>query len=241
MVAHLVCFLEFQPKRIANKSWNSPSKPNDPLQLQTHLCFNNEAKLGADALKSREIPSFNGTELHFRLGGTEMAIIRCTAKLLKEMGLSKSALINTAKECSPLGEWHANLIFIDRKKCVLFANDATLFNFIAADVLRSVIRNLGDLFLLHLSCMLHEEGVKTEVVERALATCGEISFSTSNNRSVLGSMNEMAFQYEYLILRAGGVHSAAVPSIIKNQNRIPMKLAAPIVPTEAMRKVLEDI
>jgi len=170
-----------------------------------------------------------------------MAIIRCTAKLLKEMGLPKSSLVSSAAEVSPLGGWHANLIFIGRKKCVLFANDATLFNFIVADVPRAQIRSLGELFLFHLSCVFHEEGLEPQLVERALAACGPASFGASNSRSVLGSMNDLAFHYEWSILESGGVHSPAVPAIIKRLNRMPLKAAGYGFPVEGMKKLIQEI
>jgi hypothetical protein len=69
-----------------------------------------------------------------------MSIIRCTAKLQKEMGLKKSDLTGSVDETTVLGSWHANLLHIDRRKCILFANDRTLFNFIVADLKREHIR-----------------------------------------------------------------------------------------------------
>ena len=73
-----------------------------------------------------------------------MQLIRCTGKLQKEMGLKKTDLLEAEPHFSYLGSWHANLIHIDRRKCVLFVNDKTLFNFIAPDVYRTEIRNLNN-------------------------------------------------------------------------------------------------
>ena len=63
-----------------------------------------------------------------------MQLMRCTKKLQKEMGLKQSDLCEEEPRFSYLGPWHANLIYIDRRKCVLFVNDNTLFNFIAPDL-----------------------------------------------------------------------------------------------------------
>ena len=71
-----------------------------------------------------------------------MQIIRCTAKLQKEMGLKKNDLIDSIEGATTLGGWHANLLHIDRRKCVLFANDRTLSNFIVPDLKREHIRQL---------------------------------------------------------------------------------------------------
>jgi hypothetical protein len=169
-----------------------------------------------------------------------MTIIRCTAKLLKEMGLAKAALVGSAEPSSPLAGWHANLLFIGRRKCVLFANDVTLFNFVAADVPRAQIRSLAELFTSYLSCVLHDEGMNSEFVQRTVAACAPVAFGASNNRSVLGSMSDLAFHYEILILESGGVHSADVPGIIRKLNRMPMKALGFASPAEAMAKAVQE-
>ena len=49
------------------------------------------------------------------------------------MGLKPADLSTDSETDALLGSWHANLIHINRKKCVLFVNDKTLFNFILLD------------------------------------------------------------------------------------------------------------
>jgi len=75
------------------------------------------------------------------------------------MGLKQSDLCAEEPRFSYLGPWHANLIHIDRRKCVLFINDKTLFNFIVPDVARAQIRELDKLFMSYLSCVLADAGV----------------------------------------------------------------------------------
>ncbi|MEK6583118.1 MAG: hypothetical protein AABY50_02160 [Nitrospirota bacterium] len=151
-----------------------------------------------------------------------MQLIHCTKKLQKEMGLSSSGLTNEEPENSFLGSWHANLISIDRRKCVLFANDKTLFNFLIPDVTRAQLREMDKLFLLFLSCVLSDEGFEQKVKDKILEEYREIGYANTNNRNVLGSMNDLAYHYKYHILDEGGLYSAAVPDIIRRLNRMPM-------------------
>jgi hypothetical protein len=51
-------------------------------------------------------------------------IIRCTQKLLAEL---KIRSIPEESENEPFWSWHANVFRIERRKCVLITNDATLF------------------------------------------------------------------------------------------------------------------
>ena len=151
------------------------------------------------------------------------------------MGLKKADLCEVAPPFSYLGPWHANLIHVDRRKCVLFVNDKTLFNFIAADVSRAQIRDLGGLFNGLLQCVLADEGFDALVLERIMSEYVGLGYAKTNNRSVLGSMNDLAFHYKYHIQAAGGVHAYAVPGIIRKLNRMPMGAIRYAYPVEVLR------
>jgi hypothetical protein len=58
-------------------------------------------------------------------------------------------------------------------------------------------------------------------------------------KSVLGSMNDLAFHYKYSIMEAGGVHSYAVPEIIHRLNRMPMGSLKYVFPIEALRALYQ--
>ena len=141
---------------------------------------------------------------------------------------------------SGLGPWHANLVYIDRQKCVLFVNDATLFNFIAPGVTRAEIRELGRLFRSWLQPIVAEEGLSQQSLERVRREYAEVGYGRSTNRSVLGSMNDLAFHYRYGIAEAGGIHSAKVPEIIRQLNRMPMGAIDYRYPIEALRAAMGD-
>lgn len=167
-----------------------------------------------------------------------MQLIRCTAKLIKELGLKKSDLVEEPAKFSFLGQWHANLIYINRRKCVLFANDKILINFIVPDVSRAEIRNLGSMFCSTFRCILADEGYSQEQITKVLDEYSEIGIGKSNNRSVLGTLNDLAFHYEYSILENGGPHSAAIPSIISRLNRMPMHASKKcIFPIDELQKL----
>ena len=168
-----------------------------------------------------------------------MQLIRCTKKLQKEIGLKQVDLCAEEPRFSYLGPWHANLIYINRRKCILFANDRTLFNFIVPDVSRVAIRELDKLFTSYLSCILADEGFAEPDRARMLSEYDEIAFANTNSKSVLGSMNDLAFHYKYSILESGGVHSPAVPEIIRRLNRMPMGALKYVFPIEALQAMFQ--
>ncbi len=168
-----------------------------------------------------------------------MQILRCTKKLQKEMGLTKSDLSENEPSESCLGSWHVNLIHIDRKKCLLFVNDKTRFNFIVPDIMRAQIRELSRMFRSTLECVLADEGIPEMTINKIMSEYESIQYANTNNKSVLGSMNDLAFHYKYHIQSEGGVHSYAVPSIIKKLNRLPMGALDYVYPVEALKAVCE--
>ncbi len=77
------------------------------------------------------------------------------------------------------------------------------------------MRNLSKLFIDYLRSILADEGFSRSATDRIFAEYTDIRFSKTNNKSVLGSMNDLAFHYKYRILESGGIHSPAIPGIIK--------------------------
>lgn len=58
-----------------------------------------------------------------------MQAIHCTKKLLMELGALGSKMPEELAS-GFIGPWHANLIRIKRRKCLLFTNDRTLYSFL---------------------------------------------------------------------------------------------------------------
>lgn len=155
------------------------------------------------------------------------------------MGVKPSTSTPAQAPSGRLGPWHANLIHIDGRKTVLFANDRTLFNFIAPDVPRAQVRDLCALFTHWLSCVLSDEGFGERTKERILGEYKEVLYAPSSDRRVLGSMNDLALHYKYFVLDGGGVHSPEVPGIIRKLNRMPMGAIEYRFPIEMLRNLYE--
>ncbi len=153
-----------------------------------------------------------------------MQLIRCTKKLQKEIGLKPNDLVEEDVETGRLGSWHANLLLIDRRKCVLFVNDKTLFNFIIPGVKKVELVKLDYHFKSYLQCILGDEGFDKIICDQIQQEYDTIGFSSTNNKSVMGSMNDLAFNYTIAIQQDGGVNRCMIPQIIYQLNRMPMKV-----------------
>jgi len=105
-----------------------------------------------------------------------MAVIHCTQKLLKELG--NPPLADTSRE-SPdvLASWYANLLRINRRKCVLFTNEKTLYSFLVPNLVKAHFMDLRTVFLTHLSLNLQYEGFGNDVIESVRREHKEILFA----------------------------------------------------------------
>ena len=95
-------------------------------------------------------------------------------------------------------DWYANLLVLERRKCLLLTHAETLFTIFEPDVRAPEglpVRTFGDL--------------GTE----------ELSIAKTADRSVLGCMNDMAYLYEDAVARAGSLASTDVPSLNRHLRR----------------------
>ena len=168
-------------------------------------------------------------------------LIRCTAKLLKEMGLGKADLSAGASPPeSVLGEWYANLFYIERRKCVIFTNAETLFTVISFDVRRPEIRDLAGLFRKELERVLREEQFSDEAARRVLGEAEGVQFDRTADRRVLGVMVDHVKIAQHMVGYKGGLGTCDKVDIVKKLNRTPLKPLKYTYPVEGLGKVLGE-
>ncbi len=147
-------------------------------------------------------------------------IIHCTQKLLNELEASPGSGIKPGHSSGFLGPWHANLIRMERRKCLLLTNDRTLYSFLVPGVKKNDFGNFHALFALHLQLNLEKEGFGAADVRKALEEYVEIAIAPTKSRSVLGSLNDLADQADFLVSRAGGLEKGDMLTVNMMLNRI---------------------
>ena len=166
-----------------------------------------------------------------------MRLIHCTRKLLKELG--NPPLVTVLPESTDgLGNWYCNIIRIDRKKCLLFTNEKSLYSFLVPNVLKKNIRNIEEEFLVNLSFNLQAEGFSLEVISRVMGEYQEIGFAKTASKRILGSMNQLAFEYEVLIEMKEGLENIKILEMNHTINRTILSGIKCLHPIEALREVL---
>lgn len=166
-----------------------------------------------------------------------MILIQCTQKLLKEVGQEyKEVVIPTF----PLGCWHANLITIDRRKCVLFTNDPTRYSFLVPCLRKPDLQRLDHVFRQNFFRCLVNEGIAQEDFEKALEEIQEIGFTRTSNRSILGTMNEIVKFIEWTVQDECGLLNTDISKLNMDINRIPTKLSGSKYAIEALKEALAE-
>ena len=166
-----------------------------------------------------------------------MAILRCTKKLLKELKVKPAEVDD---EFDPLGSWHANLLWTDHRKCVLFTHDATLFSFFVVGLKKPDFQHIREIFGQSMFKNLLREGFAQNQIEMMLDAHREIAISKSNNRSVLSSMNELAFLARCEIESQGGLMNTDIDLLNHYLNRIPMGATNMGYGIEELKKLLSE-
>lgn len=73
-----------------------------------------------------------------------MLLLRCTGRLLSVIvGKSRPTLNTSAPPCD--ADFYANLLWIDRRKCVLLTHAGSLFSIFVPDVRAADLRPIGAL------------------------------------------------------------------------------------------------
>ena len=168
-----------------------------------------------------------------------MRIIHCTQKLLKELDVPIIETDKTPSDSQGLGNWYANLIRIDRKKCLLFTNEKTLYSFLIPDIKKANLKNFVNEFLTNLNFNLQYEGFSLDVINKVIQEYEKIGLAKTANRKILGTMNKLSFQYEVLIMGKEGLGNVKSLELNQTINRTFTRSIQHKYPIEAIKKVLQ--
>jgi len=159
-----------------------------------------------------------------------MQMIRCTQKLLKELPMEPSEKVAVL----PSACWHANLLRIDRRKCLLFTHDTTLFSLFVPGVTKPDYRYFPDLFGQALFRTMRQFDFPQEKIESMLDQCRDVQIGRTNNRNVLGSMNDMKQMIELAVFDQGGLIETDMTELTHMLNHTPFKAIGYSFPEEKM-------
>lgn len=157
-------------------------------------------------------------------------VVRCTARLLKLL-----APIEVADGPPATHDWYANLIWIDRRKCLLLVHAGTLFPVFVAGVRKSELAKLGDCGTASIAAALTSAGFAADHLGPLHPD--DVQVARTASRSVLGFMNDMATTAQYIAARSGGITQLDVLVLDALLLRTPNNRDGYVRPIDAVRAI----
>ncbi|TBL80693.1 hypothetical protein EYB31_05555 [Paenibacillus thalictri] len=118
-----------------------------------------------------------------------MVVIRLTKSLQKELKLQPQKVDIS----NPFFSWHANMFLLRRRKCIVLMNDLSRLSLTLHGIKSSQYKNLHEIFQSELREYLTSEGIEERMVTAYLDHCTNLVVSNTDNRSVIGTLNEIMF------------------------------------------------
>jgi hypothetical protein len=98
---------------------------------------------------------------------------------------------------------------------------------------------LEEIFRQHLFRSLIQEGFAPSQIEPILIDSQPIQFAKTTSRSVLGSMNDIAFRLKYQIPAMGGLSHLNLDALTQKLNRVPLSAINYRYSIDALKSRLE--
>ena len=166
-----------------------------------------------------------------------MPLLRLTAKLLAEIDAQPPP--DSAASPSLIGDWYGHVFTVERRKCVMFINEPTLFVCPALGVRKSDYHQIIPFFLGVLTQALRTMRFCEKEIDWILAKHKDIAIGRATNRSMLGSLNNRITDIRTHFAWHLGFENCDIGSVTKWLNEAPMKPIVYANGLERMRSVVE--
>lgn len=127
-------------------------------------------------------------------------------------------------------DWYANLLWLERRKCLLLTHAGTLFSAFAPDVRAADLRRLGPWVSAIVERELRSEGMPPDALGSFDPDSVQIAKTAS--RSVLGFMNDMATHIDYAVAAAGGLGRCDIDAVNRQLRRTPYNRGGFVYPID---------
>ena len=168
-----------------------------------------------------------------------MAYLRCTKKLLQQIGLDAAVQAREDVSVETDHDWYAYLKWLEGRKCVLFTSVGTLYPFMVLDARKAQLRDLPELFLAEYEQNLVHLGATRTQIAHELSVMRDVKIGKSQNQKILGSMNDYAFQAEVYVNASGGVKQADALLVSERLGEAPMSVIGYSSGIRELRKKIE--
>ena len=153
-----------------------------------------------------------------------MLYLKCTQEAQNVVGLRKENLASPEPSDAPLGNWYVNRFNLDRRKAFIFMSETTLLSFILFQGKKPVtIESLPNMLLAGLQQLLQMKGLPISAINKAFEYYDAGLYAKTDNRSDLGSLNDLVNHYQWRVEREGGLSQCDLTGIIMSVNDVPQR------------------
>jgi hypothetical protein len=166
----------------------------------------------------------------------------CTHKVAKTYDLTALPRSSESAERPDFLHWYCNLIRLRRRRCLLFTHEQSLFSFVIYQFSKRDVANLLDLFRTHLGQAMRAESMSEDAIEALMSRIDGIEFGPTQSRSVLGSMNDIMFQFRFDVEEYFGFYEVSpvlLSEVTHRTNGMPMGAMGYARPDEEFPRLLQ--
>lgn len=169
-----------------------------------------------------------------------MKYIHCTQKLLKEINGPVTDLKDIPQDNQGIGNWYCNLFRFNRRKCLIFTNEKTLYTFFVYGVKKKDIDSLPQLFRENLVLNLNQSGFDDKIIDIVVAEYKEIVVCKTANKSVLASMNDFVRHFTFRLEDTPELSEREIVITGYLSNETPMGALKYRYPVEVMKDLIDE-
>jgi len=163
-----------------------------------------------------------------------MVTLRLTHKLRKALDIDLTEPLEPTT--GKLGDWYANVVPTDAGDLIVFVNEKTLLS-VAVPIWES--DHLLSLFRLRVGNLLGMIGIQSKAIESELRHYDQIQFGKTASRRIVGSMNDIAWQYQAMAEDAASKKDLSLSGAELKLSQMPCKPIEFRFPCDIARELLE--
>lgn len=162
-----------------------------------------------------------------------MVVLRCTQKLLAR--LNRPVAVAPIASTTRLGDWYGNELRLGRQLLLLFVSGRTRLA-VLVPALKS--RRLPTVLADAVSDRLAALGVSAAHIEQERRRMSEVVFAGTDDRSVLGTMNDYAFMAREIHAQGGAPEP--LEELMEFLARTPILALEGVRPVDMVREAFRD-
>ncbi len=141
-------------------------------------------------------------------------IVRCTKKMLDLLGGGSGSV---GEFPATDDDWYLDLIWFDRRKCLLLVHAGTLFPVFRADVRSPQLRPPGAYLVPAVQAELAAERLPPDIFGPLRSD--DVRIARTASRSMLGFMNQMTVEIRYRVMRSNDVRNCDIDALNRQLRR----------------------